>query len=45
VFIVVSSYFVINSVRKLLDTPSYSEYAVADSRQVVVLHFSGWRKG
>jgi hypothetical protein len=26
VFIVVSVYFVIDSVRKLLDTPSYSDY-------------------
>jgi hypothetical protein len=38
VFIVVV-YFVIDSVRKLLDTPSY---AVADSRQGVVLQLGGF---
>jgi hypothetical protein len=36
VFIVVSIYFVIGSVRKLLDTPSYRETMLRAGRQVLV---------
>jgi len=36
VFIVVSIYFVIDSVRKLLDTPSYSTRASEGKRQEAV---------
>jgi hypothetical protein len=41
VFVVVSVYFVIDSVRKLLDTPSYKISSRRDPIRAV-LQFDGW---